>query len=208
MQRRSSPEASRPSQISRLLRSSEAVNAAGVCRAAAGQPGVARVAIAHAGARVASCGGSGSSSTAAPRTPISRTEAANAGGGGQRGVVAVDSARARQRPSSGGGRRFGCRPGWTVNQIPSAPGSLESVGSHSCGPDRSQGYHTLSFRLPLVLTRAGRGRRKSSGARVAAAGLVVSPRHLDGRMPLHGAAHPPIDIAGHSAHRRCMATAA
>jgi hypothetical protein len=135
MQRRSSPEASRPSQISRLLRSSEAVNAAG-------QPGVARV------------GGSGSSSTSAPRTPMSRTEAANAGGGGQRGVVAVDSARARQRPSSGGGRRFGCRPGWTANQIPSAPGSLKSVGSHSCGPDRSQGYHTLSFRLPLVLTRA------------------------------------------------------
>jgi len=138
---------------------------------------------------------------------MSRTEAANAGGGGQRGVVAVDSARARQPelrgwtsfrlPSGVDGKPNTVRP-WVsrVRWIALVrPGSIARL-PHPFLPPSSR------------VDPRGHGRRKSSGARVAAAGLVVSPRHLDGRMPLHGAAHPPIDIAGHSAHRRCMATAA
>jgi len=52
-----------------------------------------------------SCGGLGSSPTA-PRTSMPRAESGNAGGGAQRGVVAVDGAR---QPELRGGPRTSLR---------------------------------------------------------------------------------------------------
>ena len=72
----------------------------------------------------------------APRTSMSCAEAANARGGGQCGVVAIDGAG---QPVLGDGRRLVCRPG--VDGIPPVP--LLTVGLDLCGLDRPRGDAAL-----------------------------------------------------------------